>query len=1322
MNTEELDKILHEFSGPPYNADYCRDEFLHEVFEHSANAQPDKWALECKGVKLTYGEVDKLSNQLAHYLRKQGLQTGDNVVLMLEKNEYLYIAMVAVMKAGAAYVPVDLSFPVERVDFILKDSEARICITSSALWDAMKSQLADIPVKTFFVDKDMELVHQEKTQRIIPEEIGLEREALFSPCYIIYTSGTTGRPKGCIIDHRNICNYVRGATVTYGIKAEDRILQCASIAFDASLEEIWMAFANGGTLIPGTKDIMQSGPQFGEIMTQLGVTVLSCSPTLLSMIEGEMETVRMIILGGEACPYDLVKRWHNANRILYNSYGPTETTIVATVGELKPDRPVTIGKALPNYRTYIVNEKLEPVAIGEEGELLIAGPGVSRGYLNMDDLDFRRFIFTNKLTDEPLCLYRTGDVVRYTPEGEIEYLGRSDDQIKLRGFRIELSEIESVLMQNPAIQSAAVALHPTGQQLAAYVVVREGYTIDYKELRETLKSRLPSYMIPAWLDEVEILPTSISGKINRKQLPTAIHPFLDDQRQIISPRTELEEELAAVWQEFFKLPAISVTDDFFYDLGGHSLLAAGAVSKLRKLDKFKGVAVSDIYKYPTIEGLAKFLGNNDQQSSLGTKKEFYNASKLSYLCCSLAQGVGIIILSALNFWQWLGIFTLYAYFYSRDVGGIDSALLALGIYGASIPIIIISLIVAKWLIIGKVKAGSYPLWGWYYCRYWFVRQLIKAAPLSFFAGSPVLSLFYRLMGAKVGKGVYFDSIDLTAFDLLSIGAGSTIGRDSSVNASWVDGGMLHLAPITIGENCTIGNRSILAGNNIMEDGAALGDVSLLPEGVNIPRNELWNGSPASFTSLIHLTDTKSAPWSFFGSISFAVGAIGLLMLIEGLFLPGIVFIEEVLELPMELGWWFLYAPFLAITYILLLLLTTTILTKSICFDMKEGKYPLDSFFYFRYWLFSQLFSHVEMVLGGFFGTIYTRQWLLTLGLDLGKGTEVSYLHNIIPGMLTTGQGCFIADDVSSNGATIIGGSLFLKKTYIGDYSFIGNSAVLPAGTKIGKNCLIGVLTTVLPDSILADDTAWLGSPPIFLPKRQRLADFSEEQTFTPRPGLVWQRRCIDFIKIILPMTILISLACVVIEIIDTYFKEGSIWNLIAYAPVIYIVSGIVCIFFFVGLKKMLVGTYEPSVHPLWSPYVWVSELLTGLYEDLVVHFFFKSLLGTPYAAWVLSLLGVKIGKRCFIDSSGITEFDLIEIGDDVALNDEAGLQTHLFEDRIMKMGKIKIGNRCTVGASATILYDVELEDDVNVLDLTLIMKGETLPKETSWQGAPGQRI
>ncbi len=1322
MDEQQRHRLLHELSGSPFREEYCRDEFLHEMFEKNADQQPEKMALECRTTKLTYRELEERSNRLAAYLRRSGLKSGEHVILMLDKTENLYIAMLAIMKAGAAYVPIDLSFPGERVEYIIADSGARFCISSSEIWQAKGIVPGEGGVQPVLVDRDAPQIEQESPARLTPEEIGLNRSALFSSCYIIYTSGTTGKPKGCIIDHRNICNYVRGATVTYGIKGDDRILQCASVAFDASLEEIWMAFANGGTLIVGTKEIMQAGALFGEMMTQHQVTVLSCSPTLLSMVESDMDTVRLLILGGEACPHDLVKRWAGPQRTIYNSYGPTEATIVATVGELKADKPVTIGKALPNYRTYIVDEKLELVDIGAEGELLIAGPSVSRGYLNMDDLDAKRFVFTHKITGEPDCFYRTGDLVCYTEEGEIEYHGRGDDQVKLRGFRIELSEIESLLMQDPAILSAAVALHQTGQQLAAYVVLREGETIDYKALRETLKKKLPPYMIPSWLDEVASLPTSISGKINRKQLPTALQPFVDEQREIIAPRTPLEEEITAVWKEVFKLNEISVTDDFFYDLSGHSLLAAGAVSKLRKLDRFKSVAVGDIYKYPTIEGLARNIETSAAPQPSDVKREFYHATTSSYLACALAQGLAIAGLSLLHFWQWLGVFFVFAYLSNQGFEVAQAVGWAIASYAIVLPLLFIFVLAAKWLLIGRLKAGSYPLWGSYYFRYWLVCKLVEILPLNFFEGSPVLPWFYRLLGAEIGSGVYMGSASLMTFDLLRVGSGATLCAGSSVSGAWVTGGRLHLAPIAIGEKCLVGNRAVLAGNNVMGDGAALGDLSLLPEGVNIPSHELWNGSPATFSSPCHLIKNETVEWSGGLVALFALSALLLPTLMESLFFPGLLFIETMIEVPDSIGAWLLCAPFLALSYILILLLLTSLSKKILCFDMKEGCYPLNSSFYFRYWLFSQLFRHVESMLSGLFGTIYTAAWLKTLGLRLGKGSEVSYVRDIMPDMLEAGDGCFFADDASVSGAVIDGGKLYLKKTRIGDHSFIGNSAVIPAGAQIGSHCLIGVLSTVNVQTPVSDGTSWLGSPPIFLPKRQKVEEFGDAQTFTPSAKLIWQRRLIDFCKILLPMTIFISLACIVIQLVFSDFGASRIEVLLALMPLIYISAGIACILLFALLKQLLVGRYKPGVHPLWSLHVWLAELLTGLYEDLVVQFFYRILCGTPYAAWVLRCLGVKVGRRSYIQTSWITEFDMVEIGDDVALNEDANLQTHLFEDRIMKIGKITLGDRCTVGASATVLYDTELGDGCEVSDLSLIMKGEMLPENTTWQGVPGQRI
>ena len=854
-------------------------------------------------------------------------------------------------------------------------------------------------------------------------------------------------------------------------------------------------------------------------------------------------------------------------------------------------------------------------------------------------------------------------------------------------------------------------------------MVREGKRIRYGELRATLKKRLPPYMIPSWLDEVAELPTSVSGKVNRKQLPAACHPFVDDQRQIIAPRSPVEEQVAAVWREVLKLPSISVTDDFFYDLGGHSLLAAGVVSRLRKLDGFSRVAVGDLYKHPTVEGLAQYLDNQEAVAPQAPRRPFPHASRFAYLRCALAQGLALIFFSTLNFWQWLGPFVLFAYFFAGEYEALEATVTALALFAASMPFLFLASILIKWLVIGRIRAGSYPLWGSYYFRYWFVRQLIRSLPIQFFVGSPLLNYYYRLMGADIGRGVYIGSADLTAFDLLKIGDGSAIGAGSSVNGAWVDGGMLHLAPIEIGEECSVGNRSILSGNNRLEAGAMLADLSMLPEGANIPANELWSGSPAAFSSIVHLTEKRPIRWSPIIIVFFILGAFLLPVLVEGVFFPWLILVHDILALPGIFGGWFLIAPFLALAYIATLLVAVTIVRRILCFDITEGRYPLSSFFYLRYWLFIQLFRHIESLLGGLFGTIYTRTWLVSLGLKLGPGTEASYVRDIVPGMLETGAGCFLADDASLSGATIDSGYLFLKKTRIGDYSFIGNSASVPAGSSVGSHCLVGVSSAVLPNTPLPDGTAWLGSPPIFLPNRQKVDEFSAEQTFNPSATLIWQRRAIDLAKILLPSTLFILLAVHIIDLIVGLVEEDwPISFLVALFPLFYIGAGIACILIFWLFKKVLIGRYQTGFHPLWSPFVWVSELLTGMYEDLVVQFFFNSLLGTPYAVWVWRLLGVKVGRRCYIDTSWVTEFDLVEIGDDVALNEEAGLQTHLFEDRVMKLGKIRIGDRCVVGSAATILYDSELEEEVVVSDLTLIMKGETLPAGSSWQGLPGRPL
>lgn len=1315
MQDIQYQELLQKFSGLPYDADLDRDELLHEIFETTARHFPQKTAVESGSTTVTYHELDRRANQLAHYLRDIGIGREDKVALLLPKTEFVYVAMLGVLKAGAAYVPLDPAYPPDRVGFILEDCAARLCITDAALLEALGQEVGETPV--LLTDRDGPELAGRPDTPLSREQTGLDRQSL---CYVIYTSGTTGRPKGCLIEHCNICNLVRSEAQVYGITAEDRVFQCASTAFDASLEEIWMAFLHGATLVAGTKDIMRTGPMLGQALSQRGVTVLSCVPTLLSMIEGDIDTMRVLIVGGEACPKDLAARWHRPTRTIFNSYGPTETTVAATYGVLVPNQPVTIGQPLPNYRCYILDEKLDHVPLGAEGELYIGGPGVARGYLNREDLTRDRFITTERVTGEPVRLYRTGDLARFTEEGNIDYLGRADDQVKVRGYRIELSEIEAVLMQCPGVQCAAVTMWRDTGQLAAYVVPRHGTSLNLGFMRETVAKRLPPYMMPATLDVIAGLPLLTSGKVNRKALPAPVDPFEDRDRQVIPPRNQVERDVAGVWEEVFKRKGISVTDDFFLDLGGHSLFAAVMVSKLRHLPGFAGVSVGDVYQYPTIESLA---ANSDQSAKAPKPTQaqvFQKIPRSRHLACACAQALAVVVLAGIYAWQWLGPFFTSAYLILDNWELGPSLLAGLLVYAVSYPLLLGVVVLAKWLLLGRIKAGLHPLWGWYYFRFWFVRQLSRAVAVKYLAGTPLICLYYRLLGARVGKDVFFGTADLMTFDLLTVGDGTNIGYDSSVDGSWVEDGLLHLAPVTIGKNCFVGNRSVLGPNTVMQDNSGLADLSMLPEGGVIPSENLYSGTPAvSAGAFRDIPSTGS--WSFGYGLLFVLGVFLFPLLVEGAIFPGLIFME-VLDNIDPYYWWLLYAPVVGISFIVLICLEIVFFKWLLLPRIKEGRYPLHGWFYWRKWFLTQLMAVSLEILGTLYSTLYLKPWFFILGARLGKGSEISTVRHVNPEFLVAGKACFLADDVMIGAPSVRGGSISIGYVHVGDRTFVGNSALVPGGMVLGDGALIGCLSTSPVVNPVPTGTSWFGSPSIHLPRRQEAEHFSEKQTYSPPWNLILLRYFIEFFRVTLPLTLFVLLATMIMNVVDMYQDWLPLWVQIATLPFLYLAAGVAALLLVVGFKWLLVGRYRESNHPLWCGFIWRTELVTGLYENFLTLFLLDLLRGTPFLRWPLRMLGMRVGSRCYIDSTWFTEFDLLEIGEEAALNEDANLQTHLFEDRVMKVGKVVIGKHCTVGMKTTVLYNTCLEDNVALGDLSLLMKGENLPQGTKWQGAPARLV
>ncbi len=677
-------------------------EFLDYYFEQSAIQYPDAVAIEQGERKFTYAETEALANRFAHYLTSMGVLPEEKVAILLPRCAEVYIMMLGILKAGGAYIPLDPEIPAERVNFIMEDSNAKLLVTANEILERISPQLKSFPL--FNIDIRMPQLQDYPETK--PKVLNRTTHDL---CYIIYTSGTTGKPKGVLLEHRNVVNYIKGARIIYPIDFSFRALQGFSISFDASVEEIWVPFSAGATLVVGTYEIMRSGDQFAAILNRLNITFLSCAPTLLSMVKEDIPALKILIFGGEVCSSDLAHRWCKPGRLVYNTYGPTEATVIATYSILNTTDPVTIGKALPGYNVQIVDEKLQPVGEGCEGEILLGGESIARGYLHRDELTAQKFVETDQFNGVLQRYYRTGDIACYTSNGEINYIGRIDAQVKVRGFRVELAEIEGLLLQYEGILAAAVSLDTSTQQLAAYVVSDKSKEIDREAIAADLRSRLPYYMIPSTLDELPSLPMTTSQKINRSRLPLPVTPLSFSERKVIvSPTTDLEKELVDAIARNIHRSDISMDDNFFEDLGGHSLLAALVSSELRKNPMFENLSVVDLYKYPVLSDLAQALEKKRPQSGeeSSKKRDVHIPSRLSYYTCSFFQGISMFFITLIFGIEWMGPFFVYSYFYQADYPVLDSLLMMLIMYFATLPTISLLAIALKWLAIGKIKPGK----------------------------------------------------------------------------------------------------------------------------------------------------------------------------------------------------------------------------------------------------------------------------------------------------------------------------------------------------------------------------------------------------------------------------------------------------------------------------------------------------------------------------------------------------------------------------------------------------------------------------------------
>jgi non-ribosomal peptide synthetase-like protein len=1304
-------------------------KFLHEYLAVQATHHPGNVALILHEWHVTYEELELRGNQWANLLIRFGLKKGDKIGLWLEKTIDLYAAIVGILKAGMCYIPLDVSFPIERVQFIVKDAGAAALITSEKLAQSIENQVVKSIILAEKLDKQLveESGHFEAT--------GMTPDAL---AYIIYTSGTTGMPKGVGISHNNVCNYVESASQLYQINASDRVYQGFSLAFDASVEEIWLAWANAATLIIPDSSLLSSGAGLKEFIISKEISVLSCVPTLLAMLEPDIPTLRLLILGGEACSAELVERWWHKKLRILNTYGPTEATIVSTADECMPGKAVTIGKPLLNYEVMILDENLKPVFNGDAGELCISGPSVANGYLNRPEMTAQKFIMHPTKTDT--IIYRTGDKARINDAGDIEYMGRLDDQRKFRGFRIELAEIESHLLSMPNIKYAVTDIRTLGNDLTAliaYLVLRDPeIPIDEHAMIEKMRSELPDYMVPTIYQTIENIPTLASGKVNRKSLPMPEFHRTEINNDYIPASTSVEKSLVNYWENLFKRSPISIRHNFFHDLEGHSLFAAKLISELRKEPDMCSLSMMDIYKYPTIEALAKRVVEARNEAKLiadATKKNQQNSILLKsrFKKCAFFQGIASYVTFGFASWEFLTIFLILSYVY--DEHGLLSAgffkgltLILLFLY----PVLFTIVIAAKWIILGKIKPGRYPLWGFYYFRWWLVQRLVGSLPTQYLSGSPWMTLYLRLMGAKIGNNCYIASDAINSFDLITIGAETTVASDAHLLGYTVENGYLLIGNIAIGDRSYIGSGSVIGIHSTLQNDVIVGDNSMIHPYSAIASGVALQGSPAiidnslkeSFSQVFSNTNERKAHsfiYNFFWGLSFYFFLVLLLGLYTCAVAPTIIVFDYLYMAGNYLAI-FAIIPIASLFTILVFIAGVFILKKMTLSKIRPGIFSVNSFYYVRKWFVDRLLEFGLLNLSTLYATIYTSAWLRLLGAKIGKNTEISTLSHITPDLLTIEDESFIADGAAIGSMRVYRGHVEMANNVIGRRSFVGNSALIQAGKSIGENCLLGCLSNIPDMKPVKDNTSWFGSPAILLPRRAIFSGFTEKETFKPTKKLLLQRIVIDFMRVLTPMMIgffLFANYFLAIYFLDAYVSIGQLFLLF---PLLDMTLIIMVSLFVIALKWLFMGKFKEGAWPAWSGFVWRNEFITGLYESTIVELLLSHLVGTPFMSIVMRLLGAKIGKRVFFDSTYFTEYDLVSIGDDVAINSEATIQTHLFEDRIIKMARLKIGNECTVGALSIVLYDTDMGNNSHLGNLSLLMKGESLPENTYFAGIPAK--
>ncbi|MFN8588658.1 MAG: AMP-binding protein, partial [Candidatus Eisenbacteria bacterium] len=1109
--------------------------------------------------------------------------------------------------------------------------------------------------------------------------------------------------------------------------------QSSMCSYDSSVEEIWLAFATGATLVLMDDDAVRLGPDLVDWLARERVTVFCPPPTLLRMAacddpQRALPELKLVYVGGEELPLDVAARWAPGRR-LENGYGPTECSVTVVRTPVRAGEPVRIGWPVEGNTAYVLDSELRELPPGTPGELCIAGLSVTRGYLHQPQLTAERFVEHPRFGR----LYRTGDLVDRAADGALIYLGRSDSQVKIRGHRVELSAIEAHLCECLGVRAAACALQGTApaQELSAFLV-SDGGALDLEYVREHMRSRVPDHMQPLHYAAVDGLPTrDASGKLDRSALP--------DIRTMARPRPATPAHAAVhardasplerlVWSAFAEfLPHagdITPAADFFLDLGGNSLLAAQVISRLRKHPETAGLTVRDVYDARTATRLASIAASRAAQPEAldgpardaGPMRGAFSAGALAQLGWIVAT---LPVTGAVTWWVVFAALPAL----DRAIGSVP-LLLALPAFAfafelAWLPVGLGLTWLAKRVLIGRYTAAEHDHLSSFHVRHWIVVSLAHLVPWSLVRGTPMFATCLRVLGARIGADVHVHrGVDLTGggWDLLDIGDGATLGRDVSVGVVEWRARRLVLAPVTIGRGATLDTRVHVGGGASVGHDAFVGALSSVPDGATVPPGARYAGVPAVRTG-----DAPPAPVAASGAWSVPAHAAALLgaRLVAAWLplLPGLAIAAALLR-PGAPGTGLLPAPLsglpvalapLALVLGYALSLPAEALLVRLFGRITPGAHPLRGPVGIALAMKDQA---IETANAAISGTLLWPTWLRMAGARIGAKCEISTVMEVVPELLEVGDECFFADGIYLGRPLLHRGHAVCGTTRLSTNTFLGNHVVIPAGAQMPRQVLLGICTVAEPERMV-EGTSWFGNPALELPRRE-VTDSERELTHDPGFARFATRVVFESARAVLP---LVPLALGWAWFLWAREQSPSPTFFAFAIPATFATIGGVLLAAVLVVKWGVMGPIRESRHALWSCWCCRWDVLFEVWAGWAVPVLL-AFEGTPFVAWWLRAMGCSVGHGVVFGSSFLQVVDpemlVIEDGATVSCH----LQSHSFEDRVLKLAPVRIGAHSDVARGAVLLYGADVGERTEVTANGVVMKREQLLPGLRYEGCP----